>query len=390
MKQVNKDYIAIVRNNSGKLQYERVPIQKSEILRGRLVGMANDERFTIKDMRNLLITSPLFEYMASPFFDEAKSVEFCRPVNWTMKRSVDELAKQKTKMNFLESALAIIDECDYRWNVLKLFGNSKDVFVRSLADYECASVDIHLNGDSALLVEADSVGEEFDGLLFFTVVKEDLEVLPYRALVELYDCSEDILDNTRTFDAEQLQWDNFLRAVASTANEINARGEEYFKEKVIEDGLFMAEKITQMCTDLKNYNDWLRYERDPVQIEYSENEDTPDAVEKYDVDLREMYELYVVGKKLTCAMYLAENLLEWATRGGEYAQLARVYPQMINLGPTVLERLESLYETIPADAIDDEQMFSDGFQRYHLARNIKRIITDLKEWIGLTTPHSEK
>ena len=370
MKQVNKDYIAIVRSNSGKLQYERIPIQKSEALRNRLIGMAHDEHFTVSDMELCLEKSPLISFMALPYFDVDKDVDFDMPLNWNMKLKVVELHNQKTKMGYLEAALALIEECDYRWNVLKMQTSSGGVFVRSQSTYESQYVNVLLKSGPSILVDSDSVGEEYEGRLCFTVINKGLSVLPYRTLVELYDCSEDVLDSTRMFDAENLQWDNYLKAIVSTANEVNERGEAYFKEKVIEDGLFMEEKITQMCTDPESYHLWLEYDRDPVQIEYSENEDSPKAVEKYDGDFRKMYELYIVGKKLTSAMFLAENLCEWSALGGEYARLSQVYPRIMKLGPAVLERMERLYDGLK-DHNDDS----------HLYLEYKRVLGDLRDWL---------
>jgi hypothetical protein len=370
MKQVNKDYIAIVRSNSGKLQYERIAIQKSEALRNRLIGMAHDERFTVSDMELCLKNSPLVSFMALPYFDVRQDVDFDIRMNWEMKLKVLELHNQKTKMGYLEAALELIEECDYRWNVLKLQAGSGEVFVRSQSTCESQYVNVRLKTGPSILVDSESVGEEYEGRLCFTVINKGLSVLPYRTLVELYDCSEDVLDSTRMFDAEHLQWDNYLRAIVSTANEVNERGVEYFREKVIEDGLFMAEKIELMCTDPESYLLWLEYDRDPVQIEYSEHEDSPKAAEKYDEELREMYELYVVGKKLTCAMFLGENLSEWATLGGEYAALAQVYPRIMKLGPAVLERMERLYEGLKD--YDEESL---------LYLDYKRVLEDLRDWL---------
>ena len=120
MKQVNKDYISVVKSHSGRLHFERIPIQKSENLSNRLIGMASDERFTLKDMVTYLTDSPIFVFMAQPFHDNNTDIEYEEPANWAIKNLVDAPFKEKTKVKFLEKALELIEECDFRWNILRM------------------------------------------------------------------------------------------------------------------------------------------------------------------------------------------------------------------------------------------------------------------------------
>ena len=41
MKKVNKDYIGVVRNHSGRLHYERIPMLKSDKVINKLIAMAD-------------------------------------------------------------------------------------------------------------------------------------------------------------------------------------------------------------------------------------------------------------------------------------------------------------------------------------------------------------
>lgn len=391
MKQVNKDYISVVKSHSGRLHYERIPIQKSEALSNRLIGMANDERFTLKDMMTYLTNSPLFAFMAQPFYDNNTDIEYEEPANWAMKNLVDALLKEKTKVKFLEKALELIEECDYRWNVLRIENSTSDIALRSMAAYESAIKRLMLSEDNWLVTNMDSVGLLYDGELTFTIIHKGKYVLPYRSLVELFECAEETLESSRTFDAEEAHWDNYLKAVVSTGNEILERGEEYFKEKVISDGLLMAEKITQMCTDLGGYYNWLWFDRGPVEIEYSENEADPEGVEQVDASNKELMEIFTIGRKLTCAMYLAENLQEWSKLGGEYSCLEAIYPQMMKLGPNVLERMERAYELLPAEVFE-EQYAERGEvekEKRSIAFELRKIIDDLREWLEMETRFRE-
>ena len=261
-----------------------------------------------------------------------------------------------------------------------------------MAAYESAMKRLTLSEDNWLVTNMDSVGRVYDGELTFTIIHKGNYVLPYRSLVEFFECAEEALESSRTFDAEEANWDNYLRAVVSTGNEILERGEEYFKEKVISDGLLMAEKITQMCTDLDGYYNWLWFDRGPVEIEYSENEADPEGVEQVDASNQDLMEIFTVGRKLTCAMYLAENLQEWSKLGGEYSCLEAIYPQMIKLGLDVLERMERAHDLLPAEVFE-EQYAERGEvekEKRSIALELRKIIDDLREWLEMETRFREK
>lgn len=391
MKKINKDYISVVRSFNRRLHYERIPLQKSEVLSNRLIGMANDERFTLKDMLTYLTNSPIFVYMAQPFHDNNTDIEYDEPANWAMKNLVDALYNEKTKVKFLEKALEVIEECDYRWNVLRIENSTCGISLRSMAAYESVMRRLNLNKDNCLVTDMDSVGRVYDGELTFTIIHKGNYVLPYRSLVELFECAEETLESSRTFDAEEANWDNYLRAVVSTGNEILERGEDYFKEKVIADGLLMTEKITQMCTDLDGYYNWLWFDRGPVEIEYSENEADPEGVEQVDASNKDLMEIFTIGRKLTCAMYLAENLQEWSKLGGEYSCLAAIQPQIMKLGPDILERMERAHDLLPAEVFEEQYAERGDVEKEKrsIALELRKIIDDLREWLEMETRFRE-
>lgn len=391
MKKINKDYISVVRSFNRRLHYERIPLQKSEVLSNRLIGMANDERCTLKDMFTYLTNSPIFVYMAQPFHDNNTDIEYDEPANWAMKNLVDALYNEKTKVKFLEKALEVIEECDYRWNVLRIENSTCGISLRSMAAYESVMRRLNLNKDNCLVTDMDSVGRVYDGELTFTIIHKGNYVLPYRSLVELFECAEETLESSRTFDAEEANWDNYLRAVVSTGNEILERGEDYFKEKVIADGLLMTEKITQMCTDLDGYYNWLWFDRGPVEIEYSENEADPEGVEQVDASNKDLMEIFTIGRKLTCAMYLAENLQEWSKLGGEYSCLAAIQPQIMKLGPDILERMERAHDLLPAEVFEEQYAERGDVEKEKrsIALELRKIIDDLREWLEMETRFRE-
>ena len=387
MKQVNKDYIGIVKKNSGRFSFEKLKIQKSEQLIDELTTMAYHSGFTLNDMLSYLSKSSLFVYFALPFYEHCDETIWDEAPNVKIKTLVDSLDKQKTKVNFLERALELIQECDYRCNVMQLDCNPQDCVLRTFAEYESQSVLIDVTDDISIWVNAHNVGGDFAAELSFTVMKGGVPVLPYRSLIELYECSEDIIETTRMFDPEVYQWENFMRTLVATANEILDLKEDYFKKAVIEDGLMMADKITQMCTDINGYLNWLTYYRTEVQVEYSDNDANPTVLDTYDEQYRELYKIYSVGLKLSCAMYLAENLKEWSQFGEQYENLADIYEHMIKFAPEILQMVETACKQFP-DKFFDEKYRGEGLDEIGqrmVALNMLDIAADLKDWLNINT-----
>ena len=73
MKKVNKDYIGVVRNHSGRLHYERIPMLKSDKVINKLIAMADEKDRSLEEMAAYLRSQPLFEFMVSPFYEDYMS-----------------------------------------------------------------------------------------------------------------------------------------------------------------------------------------------------------------------------------------------------------------------------------------------------------------------------
>ena len=53
MKQINRDYISVIRKSEGRLKFERIPVIKSDRLLNTLMGMSCDDKFTLEDMEDV-------------------------------------------------------------------------------------------------------------------------------------------------------------------------------------------------------------------------------------------------------------------------------------------------------------------------------------------------
>lgn len=371
MKKVNKDYIGVVRNSGGRLQYERIPMLKSVKVRNELVSMAEDEGDCVEDMIAYFREVPVFKFLVMPFCTSRQDIESNEPEDWFMKDLVDDLNKAKTKVRFLECALKVLDECDYRWNAIKIDNSLPDMLFRTHRDYETGILNLRLSDDTTILFESYDLGCDFDGGMFYTVYRNELPVLPYRSLVEMFDCSEDIMDATMMFDPESSQWDNALRSLVSTANAIIDNEDGFFKAHVLEAGQEMLEKMKLMCLDAESYYAWLVNISDNVAIEYSECAKSLDLLYEKDESDRRPYELYAIGRKMSCALLLADNLKDWSEQGLEFSRLADIKADLESIARSLLQEMEKEHDNLPED------------ERGEISRQLRRVCEELRGWLAM-------
>ena len=358
MKRINKDYISVVRNHSGKLHYERIPMLKSDKVKHKLTGMAENENVTIEDMKAYLLEEPIFAYMAAPYYETPKTMDFNSLISWRIKGFADDLGDSKTKVKFLEKALNLIEECDYRWNVVKVNRDMPDVILRSHVECERAIVSVRLTPDTSVLFESEDIDDVYSGILSYTVYKNEIPVLPYRSLVQMYQCSEYILDATRVFDPETAQLDNAFKSLVETANAIIKDEDAFFVENVIEAGQEMLEKMKMMCLDKDSYYNWVESVSKDTVVDFSECEKGLDGLYDQDESNRHLFELYVMGDKMNSALALAENLEEWSKMGLAYSGLSNVLIDLKSMAKSLLQKMQQACETLPSEVF--EEFYGDG------------------------------
>lgn len=373
MKKVNKDYISVVRSNNGKLHFERIPMVKSDRAKEKLVGMADDDRTTIEDMLAYLQSLPVFKFLALPYFEINDDFDLNEPEDWHMHGVAKELKEVKTKVKFLEKALELIEECDYRWNVIRITNSLPDILVRSHSGYENTYLDLKLSKDASIVFDSSDLGCDFDGILSYTVYKNNKAVLPYRSVVQLYECSDDFMTATKVFDPEEGQWDNALRSLVTTANVILANQNEYFKKKVIEDGQIMLEKIKQLTLDPQSYYTWLENIRDYISVDFSECDKTMDRLDCLDDSNKHLYELYVTGKKVAQAFVLSVNLRGWTAEGLEYTGLEKIHEDLLGMAKGLAGEMARVLDELPSDIFEEDREDLDLIEseRHSVARKLR-------------------
>jgi hypothetical protein len=220
----------------------------------------------------------------------------------------------------------------------------------------------------SIVLESYELGGEFEGTLAYTVYKNDMTVRPYRSVVQLFDCSDDILHATKVFDPEEGQWDNALRSLVTTANVILTNPEEYFKRSVIEAGQLMLEKIKQMGLDLESYYTWLEGIQDAINVNYSECDKSMEQLDHVDDSNKRLYELYVMGQKMAQALILGENLCGWVNEGLEFIGMDKVHGDLTNLAGVLLKEMEQYYDELP------KEVFEECYGEYDIVENEKHDI----------------
>lgn len=368
MKQVNKDYISVVRSNNGRLLFERIPMIKSDRVKDKLAEFLDDDRATIEDMLEYLQEQPIFKFFALPHYEAHGDIDVCRPEDWVLYELTKSLKEARTKVKFLEEVLKLIEECDYRWNVVRITNGFHDTIIRSHSGYESSYVRIRLNDEVSIVFESYELGGEFEGTLAYTVYKNDMTVRPYRSVVQLFDCSDDILHATKVFDPEEGQWDNALRSLVTTANVILTNPEEYFKRSVIEAGQLMLEKIKQMGLDLESYYTWLEGIQDAINVNYSECDKSMEQLDNVDDSNKRLYELYVMGQKMAQALILGENLCGWVNEGLEFIGMDKVHGDLTNLAGVLLKEMEQYHDELP------KEVFEECYGEYDIVENEKHDI----------------
>lgn len=368
MKQVNKDYISVVRSSNGRLLFERIPMIKSDRVKDKLAEFLDDDRATIEDMLEYLQEQPIFKFFALPHYEAHGDIDVCRPEDWVLYELTQSLKEARTKVKFLEEVLKLIEECDYRWNVVRITNSFPDIIIRSHSGYESSYVRIRLNDEVSIVFESYELGGEFEGTLAYTVYKNDMTVRPYRSVVQLFDCSDDILHATKVFDPEEGQWDNALRSLVTTANVILTNPEEYFKRSVIEAGQLMLEKIKQMGLDLESYYTWLEGIQDAINVNYSECDKSMEQLDNVDDSNKRLYELYVMGQKMAQALILGENLCGWVNEGLEFIGMDKVHGDLTNLAGVLLKEMEQYHDELP------KEVFEECYGEYDIVENEKHDI----------------
>ena len=385
MKKVNKDYIGVVRRNNGRLQYERIPMQRSVKVINKLVSMAEDDTMSIEDMTSYVHSQIVFQYLALPFSVDHESDDMYDTADWVMKRLVDDLKDARTKVKYLECAMKVLEECDYRWNAIRIDNTLPDLLFRTHRDYETECAGLKLTKNTSILFQSFDLGDTYDGGLFFTVYRNNVPVLPYRSVVEMFDCSEEILDTTMMFDAESNQWDNALRNFVAISNAIIEDEDEFFKKHVVEAGQEMLERMKIMCLDTKSYYTWLENIQDRVSIDYSECGKSLDPLLKKDESNRRLYELLETGRKMTCALLMAENLLDWSKEGLMFSGLENIQTDLQNMSKSLLQEMEKEHDNLPEEVFSEDygEYESPEEERGEIASELRCVCDKLREWLSL-------
>ena len=90
-----------------------------------------------------------------------------------------------------------------------------------------------------------------------------------------------------------------------------------------------------------------------INVNYSECDKSMDQLEYVDDTNKRLYELYVMGKKMSQALILGENLCGWVNEGIEFIGMDKVHSDLSKLANVLLKEMESHLDELPAEVFEE-------------------------------------
>lgn len=367
MKDINKDYISVVRRSDGQLKFERIPIMKSDRLLNILMGMSCDDKFTLEDMESVLANNPLYSQLMLPYFDmrECGCIDDIDPFNNHVLRAIEGYEMVKTKPEFYLMAQHIMELLDYKWTLMKNLLESSNIILHSVTEGESLNISIKVTADTSILLYGRKIGQ--GGKLSITVKHKDVYVAPYLSLVNLYECDEKILSSTIMLDPDLAQLDYAFLTVVRIANEILQNEQAYFDKNVINAGKEMLSALMCLKEDVCDYICWQEKKTENTIIHYSGNELVCPGGH-HSQEAEELSEYLLRAKKMWGGLILGDNLNEWSELGGKFSSLENVESHIILLAKESLKDLDQAVASLK----ESDDTYVEG-----IATELKRTVANL-------------
>lgn len=367
MKQINRDYISVIRKSEGRLKFERIPVIKSDRLLNTLMGMSCDDKFTLEDMEDVLTSDPLYSQLMLPYFDmnDDRRADDIDPFNLHVLEAIQGYQSIKTKPEFYLMAQRVIELLDYKWTLMKNTIEAEDIILHSVTEGESINISIKLTADTSIILYGRKIGQ--GGRLSITVKHKDVYVAPYLSLVNLYDCDEKILSSTIMLDPDIAQLDYAFLTVVRISNEIIQNEQSYFERNVVDAGKEMLSALMCLKDDIFDYFCWQEKQIEGTILHYSGNELAwPDNYQSKEAE--ELSDHLLKAKKMWGGLILGDNLSEWAELGGIFSVLENVESHIILLAKETLKHLDEVVNNLKE---------LDGLCAEEMVEDLKRIVANL-------------
>lgn len=365
-KQINMDYIGVVKEYNGGYKFEQIPIVKSLEIKEQLKAMCKNPNRTLLDMQEAfamqfktdkqgygccLPYSYDDSYINYVFYPQIKSYEkyhadkqaqidaiksdinkgiLCGSVS-----TLQTQYEQHLKDEFLHDALRYIETKDFITTCKQI----KAMDTVKMSSHEAigwATMVHQINKDLTIKV-LTNFGYGTSSYFFVNVCYKGIDLLPYAQTVNYYYANmQDIIAHTRTYRADRNSWHIALDFVANLSDRTQAGLEKLAYE-------WFRNEITEMIAGLKNIKQDSKKMLDRVAENRLRNlgnlisvrSMSDQEVAKYKVYPEELALLFKV-EKISNALSLLKKL----------EQAAEIYPDSIQAIQTIKELNQSIVPEI--------------------------------------------
>ena len=383
-KNINIDYIGVVKENNGAYKFEQVPILESLELKSQLQAMCKNPNRTLLDMQDAFALgvktdkkayncclpheykSAYINYVFYPQFKtyeayqadkDAKIQEITANVK-TYVISEEEKAErikekvqgydQSLKKAFLEDAVRYIEAMDFA--ATRAHIKTMDAVKMSSHEFIGWTILKYPINEDLVITVRTNFGYGSSSHFFVNVCYKGIDLLPYSATVNYYYADmQDIIAYTRNYQVKRESWQKALCEVADWSDKTKA-GIEHFAYE------WLQNEITEMMDGLQYIKRTPRLALDDIVKKGSSDQDSLVSVRSISADETKIYsaypdELALVFKmeKISNALCLLKKLKEASTLYEQANQsIADIKELNISIAPEIQEAIERLKSEIAA------------------------------------------
>lgn len=279
-KDINKDYIGVVKERNGEYKFEQIPIAESYEIKDSLQAMCKNPNRTLLDMQEAFVMNIKTDKKAYkcclPYpYSSSYISAVCYPRIWSYEEyhadkqaQIDEINKglktqsslsqsekeqknkektaeyeQRLKEEFLRSALRYIEAMDFTTTRARIDAMSS-VRMSSHEVIGWETMKYPINNDLTITV-LTNFGYGSSSYFYVNVCYKGIDLLPYSQIVKYYYANmQDIIAHTRSYRAERDSWKTALYFVADLSNRTNIGFEQHAYE-------WLRNEITEMLDKLR-------------------------------------------------------------------------------------------------------------------------------------------
>jgi hypothetical protein len=88
---------------------------------------------------------------------------------------------------------------------------------------------------------------------------------------------------------------------------------------------------------------------------------------------------------MTCALDMADNLLDWSKEGLMFSGLEKIQTDLQNISKSLLQEMEKEHDNLPEEVFSEDygEYESPEEERGEIARELRCVCDKLREWLSL-------